>query len=340
MTLEINDDYQTKVESEDAPASPFLPNTFIQYAWDSTSLGYLKQCPRLYQYIMIEGWVGKDENVHLRFGQEYHSALEEYDRLRVDEVPHNDAVRDVISALLTRTFGWEPDRDTKAGKYKNRDSLVRTVIYYLDAHKDDAAKVHILKDGSPAVELSFRFELEFGPRAGQEVIKSIDQDATAQPYLLCGHLDKVVEFSGALFNMDHKTTTITPGQYFFDQFSPNNQMTLYTLASQIILDAPIRGVIINAAQLLIDDSRFQRGFTYRTPDQLTEWVNDLRYWLSLAEEFATHNYWPMNDTACDKYGGCRFRGICSKSPSVRERFLEGNFTKLPLEERWNPLKPR
>ena len=60
--------------------SPFLPGTNIQYAWDSTSLGMLKTCPRLYQYTMIDGWSAKDENVHLRFGQEYHSALEEYDR--------------------------------------------------------------------------------------------------------------------------------------------------------------------------------------------------------------------------------------------------------------------
>ena len=51
-------------------------------------------------------------------------------------------------------------------------------------------------------------------------------------------------------------------------------------------------------------------------------------------------YWPMNDTACDKFGGCRFRGICSKSPSVRERFLSTDYVKLPKEDRWNPLRSR
>jgi hypothetical protein len=140
--------------------------------------------------------------------------------------------------------------------------------------------------------------------------------------------------------MDRKTTTTTPGSYYFDQFEPNNQMSLYTLASQVILDSPIKGVIIDAAQILVDTARFVRGFTYRTSDQLDEWLKDVEYWLNLAESYAEANYWPQNDTACDKFGGCRFRQICSKSPQVREQFLNANFTKLEPEERWNPLKPR
>jgi hypothetical protein len=45
----------------------------------------------------------------------------------------------------------------------------------------------------------------------------------------------------------------------------------------------------------------------------------------------------MNDTACDKYGGCEFREVCSKSPSVRDKFLKADFKQ---EEPWNPLIPR
>ena len=122
--------------------------------------------------------------------------------------------------------------------------------------------------------------------------------------------------------------------------SPNQIKRLYTLASQIILGSPIKGVIIDAAQILIGSSRFVRGFTYRTPDQLEEWTADLGLHLQLAEQYAVAGYWPQNDTACDKFGGCRFRQICSKSPQVREQFLRSNFDKLPLEERWNPMKPR
>jgi hypothetical protein len=141
--------------------------------------------------------------------------------------------------------------------------------------------------------------------------------------------------------MDHKTTTTTVGDYYFDQWEPHNQMTLYTLAGRIIMDAPIRGVIISAAQILLDKpNRFVRGFTYRTDDQLGEWLEDLKIHLIAAENYAAIDYWPMNDTACDKFGGCKFRQICSKSPSVREAFLKSNFIKQEPEDRWNPLKSR
>lgn len=323
--------------------SPFLPGTKIQYAWDSTSLGLLKTCPRLYQYIMIDGWGTKDESIHLYFGREYHSTLEEYDRLKVAGASHKEAMIEALRQLLIRTKDFAPDEDTRAGKYKNRRMLVGLVIDYLDKYERDPAQTFILESGKPAVELSFRFELDWGPK-GAKPEKDIPHGFPAfsgQPYLLSGHLDRVVSFQDHLFVMDRKTSLTTLGDYYFDQYEPNNQMSLYTLASQIVIQSPIKGVIIDAAQILLDKpNRFVRGFTYRTPDQLDEWVHDLRYWFSLAEGFAENDYWPMNDTACDKYGGCRFRDVCRKSPQVREKLLAGKFTKLEEDEKWNPLKPR
>ncbi len=232
------------------------------------------------------------------------------------------------------------DETTKAGNYKNRRTLLQLCVDYFDFFKDDPAQTFILENGKPAVELSFKFELDWGPKAGFE-LDIPHGHPYSQPYLLCGHLDRVVTFSDHLFVLDHKTTTTAPGPYFFNQFEPNNQMTLYTLAGKIIIDSPIRGVIIEAAQILLEKpNRFVRGFTYRTQDQLDEWVGDLHYTLQLAEHYAVINYWPQNDTACDKYGGCKFREICSKSPGVRETFLKADFTKLEKEDRWNPLKPR
>lgn len=323
------------VSSEAPPVSPFLPGTQIQYAWDSTSIGYLKTCPQLYKYIMIDGWAEKDTSIHLRFGQEYHQAIEEYEKLVAGgDIAHDDALAHVVRELIWRVsdvaeIPFDPSPDTKAGKYKSRKALIRAVIWYLDERPKDTVKTHVLNDGRPAIELSFRFELTKGP-GGQDAI----------PYILCGHLDSVVDFNGELFVMDHKTTTTTPGSYYFNTFEPNNQMTLYTLASQIVLEAPVAGVIINAMQLKVDSCSTARGMTYRSADQLSEWIDDLEVFFKNAEYYAVNEHWPKNDTACDKFGGCRFREICSKSPSVRENFLKSSFTKLEVHERWNPLKAR
>lgn len=325
--------------------SPFLPGTQIQFAWDSTSLGYLKTCPRLYQYTMLDGWSSRDEPVHLRFGIEFHSALQGYDVLRAKDFSHEESLRGVLAETLVRIKGWDPDQSTRAGNYKNPHTLISLIVDYLDHFKDDAAKTYILADGRPAVELSFRFELDWGPKASNQFrrVEGSEEivDVPAQPYLLSGHLDRVVHFNDGLYVMDHKTTMTTPSQYYFAGFSPNNQMTLYTIASGVILENPIKGVIIDACQILLEKPNyFTRGFTFRTQDNLDEWLADLRYWFAQAEAYATANYWPMNDTACDKFGGCKFREVCAKSPSVREQFLKGKFDKLPPEERWNPLRSR
>lgn len=332
--------HQAGPQTAEEAQSPFLPGTNIQFAWDSTSLGYLKTCPRLYYYHMIEGWQTKGEAIHLRFGIEYHQALHDYETFKAEGMDHDRSVQQTVYMILERTFDWDPDPTTASEELKTKEHLVRTVIWYLDKFEDDPAQTYIMENGKPALEVSFRFELDYGPNEVDFTGDYKYGDIGGHRYLLCGHLDRIVTFSDEFFVMDRKTTTSTPSAYYFNQFEPNNQMTLYTLASQVIFQTPIKGVIIDAAQIAVGFSRFTRSLTYRTKDQIDEWMVDLRYWLAKAEEYAMANYWPMNDMSCDKYGGCRFRTICSKSPQVRGQFLKSNFVKQEPEDRWNPLRAR
>lgn len=345
--------------------SPFLPGTSIQYSWDSTSLGWLKTCPRLYQYSMIEGWRSRGESVHLKFGQLYHSALEQYDKLMASaEVKDHDAcLQIVVQTTLEHTWEWPTEPNTKDEPYvssggkpwspdhpsKTRETLIRSVIWYLDHFKDDPAKTVVLANGKPAVELSFRMELDYGPSYyrriplpstklsdGVPVEDPPTVEKVTKPYVLCGHLDRVVEFTGGTYVMDRKTSGSTIGSAYFDQYHPSNQMSLYTIAAKVVYQTPVKGIIIDAVQIAVGFSRFSRGFTYRTDAETEEWLSNTKQWLTLAEEYATAEFWPMNDTACNNYGGCTFRKICSKSPEVRQKFLETDFVKRP----WNPLEVR
>jgi len=325
--------------------SPFLPGTNIQFAWDSTSLGWLKVCPRLYQYSMIEQWRSRATSVHLEFGLWYHAALEYYDRCRSEGDSHELAVHDTVYKCLLWTWVRE-EGETAGGKpwesqhnLKTRETLVRTVIWYLEQFAEDTCETVMLASGKPAVELSFRMELDWGPEAGNytdppTVYKG--ETFQGQPYVLSGHLDRVVSFQGAFYVMDRKTSSTTIGSYYFDQYNPDNQMSLYSMAARVIYNTPVRGVIIDAAQIAVGFSRFSRGFTFRTEAQTEEWLENTRDWLRLAESYATNNFFPMNDKSCHQYGGCVFRKVCSKSPEVRQKFLESDFVK----KQWNPLEAR
>jgi len=347
-------------ESQEAPQSNFIAGTYYQWAWDATTLAAFKKCPRYYQLKHIEGWE-KGEGIHLRWGNEFHQVMEDYENAKVKGASHDDAVRYSVRELLARIADWDPDPKTKSEALKTKANLVRSAVWYLDYYEEDAAKTVILSNGRPAVEVSFSFELDYGPKiaehewhwqgerrwkcvtCGEEADETIRQPESYGNtcihlnYLLCGHLDRIVTFANDLYVMDRKTTTTTPGSYYFVKFDMDVQMSLYTLAGQIILGSPIKGVIVDALQVAVNFSRPVRGFTYRTKDQLDEWLEDTKRWLALAEQCASEAFWPMNDTSCDKFGGCEFAEVCARAPGVRKRWLEAGFRR---REPWNPLKVR
>jgi len=283
---------------------------------------------------MIEGWRGRGESVHLEYGILYHEALEAYETYVFEGHNHAEAVNQVVKDVLRATWRdgkpWRAALDLPSddkASLKSRENLIRTIVWYLNKFEKDPAKTKMHPvTGRPMVELHFQFGID----------QTIGSSGGSYSYSLCGYLDRIVEFQDQPFVMDRKTTTTTLGSYYFEQFEPDNQMSLYTIASQVAFKTPVKGVIIDAAQIAVGFSRFVRSFVFKTPDQIDEWMKDLGVWLRQAEQFAEANYWPQNDKSCHKYGGCPFRDICSKSPSVRDKFLESNFQK----HEWNPLVPR
>ncbi len=303
--------------------STLLPT--LQIAWDSTSLGALKTCGRFYEYELIHGWTPKRPSVHLVFGQIFHSALERYDHERFAGADHDQATVAAVRVVLESTWNSTLNRPISwDDKNKNRFTLLRSIIWYLEQFKVDPIQTVRLANGRPAVELSFRYE------------NGYTSALTGEPYLSCGHIDRLGVLNDQTYVVDRKTTKSTISNDFFGKFSPDNQFSQYVLATKIVYALPVAGLIVDAAQVAITFSAFQRGFITRTPAQIEEWHQDLGHWLQLAEKYAANNYWPMNDKSCNNYGGCRYRGICSKSPQVRQQWLEADFTKRV----WDPLQVR
>lgn len=291
--------------------SPYLPDG-RQYAWNSTTLGIGKECLYKYKLAVIDGWRPKDLNDDITFGHWYAAALESYHKLHSQDPDHDECLRTIVLMTLQSTKDWKSEH-----KSKDRQTLIRSIVWYLEEYKDDPCKTYILKDGRAAVELTFSFDYK--------------PDIT-----FCGHLDRVVEFAEDFYIQDQKTTGASMGSYYFKRFTPDNQMSLYTAAGQIMWQLPVKGVMIDAAQIAVGFTRFERGFAFRTSEQTEEWLVDAEWHIHNIWQATLKNQWPQNDSACQKYGGCQFISICSKSPQVREDFLKTNFEKRPM----NPLEVR
>lgn len=301
--------------------SCFIPGTQIQWAWDSTSLGLFKECPRKYYYRMVRQLAPNSINLNLEFGGIYASSLECYHKSRFAN-QHDQAVRDAVLLALKLSVNYDPPGETK----KTRYNLLRTIIWYLDEFGEADNCKTVIVGGVPAIEQTFMFELPTYP-----------EDYPEHHYTLCGHMDRLVEFMDQYYVQDQKTTGGALGSYYFNQYSPGNQMSLYSVAGKIVFNKPVRGVIVDAAQIMVGFTEFGRGIVDRSEGVLEEWLDDAQYWIDRAHWCAVNDKWPLNDMSCHKYSGCEFRSnVCTKDPSVRESFLKTHFS----HHEWNPSEPR
>jgi hypothetical protein len=296
----------------------------LQIAWDSTSIEAFKRCERYYQLTIVDAWRSKLGSVHLEFGILVHRGKELFERLRMSGLSHDDCVIRVVREMMILTWDKAKRRPWQThDSYKNRFTLIRTLVWYFEEYKDDVLKTIRLANGKPAVELSFSFDT---PRrtAGGETIT------------ICGHLDRLADFNGHTYVADVKTTKHEIDSRFFGQFSPGNQFTVYSMAPGITWHVPVKGVIVDGIQVLVNSNRFGRDTVTRSEPQLQEWLRGFYHLVGRAENCAEQNFWPMNETSCDKYGGCVFRRICNHSPAARIPWLAADFVKQP----WDPLQIR
>lgn len=310
----------TKLTSFDA--------TGFQYAVDATTITAFQTCPRKYQWRNLLGWTRRLPAVHLRFGGHYASALEAYHKARALGADHDEALREVVATAMLET--WDHDLDEEGNRIpgtgaewnslhntKTRETLIRSIVWYLTEYEHDNMSTLILSDGSAGVEYSFALPME-------------------DDIVYCGHIDRMVDFDGP-YVQDQKTTGTTVTPRFFEAFSPDNQMSGYSWAGQIIFNIPIKGVVIDAAQIAVGFTKFTRGFVHRSAATLSEWFDNTMKTTEEMRKAHKDNSYRMNTTACGNYGGCEFRGICARIPSHHERALRADFER---KEAWDPIVRR
>lgn len=314
----------------------------LQLAIDSTSLGAYKTCPRLYYQSIVLGWQSKRESVHLQFGLLFHSCVERYHHKKAAGQSHDDALDFVFDWLLRETWNKTLNRpwDTSLlqdGQYKNRFTLLRSVVGYLDKYGEhDALQTVILENGKPAVELSFSFDSGF------------TSNSTGEPFLLCGHMDRMAILNGDPYILDPKTTKSELNARYWSSHNPSNQFGIYLLAGQITYKQPVKGLLVDGIQVQVGDTKYDRHLITKDKFQLEEFHKSTGIWLRQMEDSAADAEflindkqdaslaYPMNETSCTKYNGCDFQSVCSRSPSARKLKLETDFKRRI----WDPLKKR
>lgn len=292
-----------------------------QVIWSASSLTSYMKCPRYYYYTYIQGWSSAKKSVHLLFGGWYATAMETFYTQVSAGVEPLVALRETVREALQNTWDvedeegeWISDHNTKT-----RDNLIRSIVWYIDQYYLDPAAedypISVLADGTPAVELKFVWEL-------------------ADNIMLRGVLDRVVEADDGQYIMDQKTTGGAISAYYFKQYTNDAQMSTYTITGKVLYNLPVKGIIVDAAQIAVGFTRFGRGFISRSNQQLEEFKDTAIAYIRRAQ---TDNDYLPNYASCNNYGGCAFRDVCARSPELRDNFLRADFKRI---DRQNTVETR
>jgi hypothetical protein len=214
------------------------------------------------------GYVTPEDRAALRAGTAYHQMAEVHFK--------GGSYAESLEAFQNSYRTWSYD-NVAAHDRLSYDNLVRIVSRWLEQNPV-ATRPYIVTPS--LIEVGFAFPL-------------VDDGSI----IFCGRLDGVVEYQGALWVLEHKTTGQISAPWL-DAFSLDSQLSGYIWAAQQHVGKPVAGAFLNAVEfsklpggitpggqapkrcpthkVLYDEcgdlhATFQTVVVSRTPDQLEEW---------------------------------------------------------------------
>lgn len=297
--------------------------------WDSTKLKSLLQCEQQFVYKYVDGWRGKGFSPAMLWGQAFHEVCELFDHLTVAQEDREEELTRLVNPFELFMAGtlmiaaqWEEKlfskldpKDTKRSKV----NFIKTAEEYWNRWWGKEPFKTLIVDGQPATELHGAFTY------GGEWFSY--------------YIDRVVETSeGGVYVVDRKTTGASLNENaalnYFAKYEMDVQMILYTEAMSRRLGREVDGVIIDAIQPLVNESRFKKFPLRFTKERREEMMEHL---LHTIERYKREVRPAMNFTSCDGMFSCGFKNVCKKRGGSRQLTLETDYT---IEERWDPREPR
>lgn len=342
---------------------------------DWSSIESLLGCNRSAEYKLIHSRQGGSRSA-LTFGAAIHAGLEVWyrNKFKLGKLgyadnfnlfdPNDDRIDVPVTLtpelLLSRCYSSIESTFTDSPPslfpdYRTSEYAIQSFHSYITHYKDEVMTPYV-HQGKPMVEFSFAFPLGqvelpttmfqqwgFGTLTNCAATEGeiIRQGQTHVPVQIewSGIIDMLAEINGALYVVDHKTTSII-SQDFFDGFEIAMQPTGYFSALRAAFpELPIKGFLANVlacrkpVAALTKSGKptsskpfeaFRRQYHY-SDWHVAEFKQDA---LALVEElFAniTNKFFPRKTQWCiGKYGKCPFFEVCSLPPESRQSMLESD----------------
>jgi hypothetical protein len=293
---------------------------------DNFALSMFQTCPSKYQLRMVEGWTTRQRSAALGFGGAFHEGLRTWYR----------SSGNLQASLQAIIQSWP--QDLPIDDWRTKEKCISTMIAYSREYPLESFRIVGMPD-DPLVEVTFTLDTglfldceECGPVEGQDPTdpRCKNCGATREPIEYGGIFDGLVEFSGSVYVFEHKTTSQL-GDYYFNQFKPNNQVTGYVWAARQLSGKRVGGAIINAIGVYkVSAPKFKRDITTRSDTEIAEWLLNIRESCQMLRNCERQNYFPMHTHSCTMYGRCEYHPVhVLGEPKERQAMLDMDYVVSP-----------
>lgn len=272
--------------------------------YDYTMLSTYLRCKRRYYYRMVRHLTGTARMQAAEFGHAIHQALD----------------------------SW----------YKKQDDTLAIAIFKTDYLDDgtDAKRTHAVGEKLLKIYFEKYRDQRFKVLASEQVFEIQLIKDTDTMYM--GRIDKIIDWDGAIYVLDHKTTSRLGYEYFY-RIKPNMQFDGYIMAARALGHQSCSGVVLDAllvAKGLLSPSSLQRltpvarDISTRTEQELREFKEDVADILREIRVSYEGNTWHRNTEGCCDFIQCPYRRVCSAEPELRESIISSDY----VVEKWDPRK--
>ena len=298
------------------PTRPPFPRVF-----DATQVRDFRSCPHKFFLARILGLSPVSPSIHLHAGGVFAKGQEIYRKTFYSETSDNP--RDANHALCRATVAMINEWGEEDYWLDHAKSLPNIILALEESFNEyppaaDVVTPHMV-NGEPGVEFNFVLP-----------IPDLFHPETLEPILYTGRFDMLAEYQGMLYVEDDKTAT-SLGASWLKQWDLRSQFTGYCWGAQSY-GKPVVGAIIRGTAILKTKFTFMQAVQARSQWEIDRWLEQTRRDILRAIQLWEEGYWDYNlDNACNEYGGCTFKSLCTKEHP--ERWIEPDFEV----NFWDPL---
>jgi hypothetical protein len=296
---------------------------------DSTALSAARLCSRQWYWNWLRHMEPKASSIHLVAGGAYARGLEVARRLFYTGDP-----RFYLNIDACLPYAWRAAVDHwgffEANPEENKQlwRILEAIDLYFREFPPASDHVQPMRWGSgkPAIEFTFAFPLQ-----------GTVHPVTGNPILYTGRLDMIGERSpGSLWLVDDKTCSQLGAQWAY-QWDLRSQFLGYMSAISDAVRKPVEGCLVRGMCFRKHGYETAEKLVHFHQWQAEEWLDGTtRLVQRLIDEHQQGRYDKAYSDACNMYGGCNFRDLCThRDPEawVNADYQQFTWDPLTLESR-------